>query len=240
VNPIIIFLVVMFSVIPLLFTTLIAVRLIHQRPMRTIITPFERIDWRRIFAGFVVWFILSALGSIVESLLYPGRYRLTLDIVQLLPLSIAVLLLMPFQTSAEELFFRGYVLQSFGLRIKNPFLLSCISGFLFTLPHLENPEVSVNFWLMSISYFAIGAFAAWITLKDNRLELALGLHAANNIFTSVFANYTISAIPTPAIFTINGIDATYGLIALIFQMTLFYIILFKPFRRSVSPNLNTI
>jgi MFS superfamily sulfate permease-like transporter len=63
-------------------------------------------------------------------------------------------------------------------------------------------------------------------MKDNGMELALGLHAANNLFAGLFANYTITALPSPAMFTIQTLDAAYGLVSVVIGMLLFYLVFF--------------
>ena len=58
-----------------------------------------------------------------------------------LPFVLAALLLTPLQCAAEELVFRGYVLQGLGRLLRNPLVLVVLSGLLFAIPHLLNPEV---------------------------------------------------------------------------------------------------
>ena len=59
----------------------LAVRFVHSRPLRTLITPAPSIAWGRFFQGFGTWFLLSALISIVEALTHPGRYLWTPSLV---------------------------------------------------------------------------------------------------------------------------------------------------------------
>ncbi len=220
------FLVTILSFIPLIVATLLAVRFIHVRSLRSLVTGEEHVRWRRIFAGAGIWLILAALVSIVEALLYPGRYVLTFQPATLLVYAIVALIFIPIQTSAEELFFRGYLLQWMGLRLKNKWILAFLNGVLFFLPHTLNPEMTVNFLLIGLGYFAMGFFFALITLQDNGLELALGMHAGNNLFAAFFANYTITALPSPALFTIRTLDPVYSLISVVVGMFVFYVIFF--------------
>jgi membrane protease YdiL (CAAX protease family) len=199
----------------------LAIRFIHRRPLRTLVTPARSMDWRRLFQGFAVWFVLAVLMSAFEAFIYPGRYVWSLDMQQFLPFFFLALIFVPIQTSAEELFFRGYILQGVGLRWRNVWLLSAISGLLFGLPHLMNPEASINYPLMFLYYFAFGFSLAFITLRDGRLELALGAHAANNLFSFIFANYTLSVLPTPSIFTVTVLDALYSVPAGLVGMAIF-------------------
>ena len=98
-------------------------------------------------------------------------------------------------------------------------------------PHFLNPEASVNYPLMGLYYFSMGAFLAYITLRDGRLELALGAHAANNLFSVLLANYKISALPSPSLFTVSVLDATYSVPAALVGMGIFIWLFVGPLRR---------
>lgn len=228
------FLVTMASFLPFLIGTLLAVRLIHARPLKTLVTGERQIRWGRVFAGAGVWLVIAALVSVVEALLYPGRYVLTFQPVTLLLFALLALLLIPIQTSAEEFFFRGYLLQWMGLRLKNRWLLSLLNGLLFFLPHAANPEMAADSVLVGLSYFVMGFFLSLITLQDNGIELALGMHAANNLFAALFANYSITALPSPSLFTIQTLDPVYSLIALVLGLVVFYLVFFRTIRTETA------
>lgn len=212
----------------------LAMRFLHQRPLRTLITPAHSIAWGRLFQGFGLWFGLAVLMSAVEALLYPGRYVWSLDMRRFVPFVFLALIFIPIQTCAEELFFRGYVLQAAGLRLRNIWTLSTISGLLFGLPHLMNPEASVNYPLLGFYYFAFGFSLAYISLRDGRLELALGAHAANNLFSVIVANYTITVLPSPSLFTITVLDAVYSVPAALIGMAIFLWVFAGPLRGKES------
>ena len=215
----------------------LAMRFIHRRRLRTLITPSPSIAWGRLFQGFGVWFVLSALMSVLEALLYPGRYVWSLDLPRLLPFVFLALVFIPIQIGTEELFFRGYLLQGLGLRSRNIWVLSALSGLVFGLPHLVNPEASVNYPLFGFYYFAFGFSLAYITLRDGRLELALGAHAANNLFSVIFANYTITVLPSPSLFTITVLDAVYSVPAALIGMVIFVSLFVGPWRRKTPTEL---
>ena len=224
------FLFTMSSFIPFCVATLLAVRFIHTRPLKTLITGAAQIRWTRLFAGAGAWLLIAALLSTVESFLYPGRYVLTFQPVTLLVFAVFALILIPIQTSAEELFFRGYLLQWMGLRLKNRWLLALLNGALFFLPHAANPEMATDALLVGLGYFAIGFFFTFVTLQDNGMELALGMHAANNLFAALFANYAVSALPSPSLFTVQVLDPVYSLVSLVIGQIVFYLIFFYPTR----------
>jgi uncharacterized protein len=222
VNPILLFIALMLSFCCLLAGLYIAVRFVHQRRFVTLITP-AAVRWGRIGQAFGLWFLLAAVISVVEALLFRDRYQLTFDPVQFFIFLPFAVVLIPIQTSAEELLFRGYVLQSAGLRVRSLIALCLISGVAFMVPHLGNPEVTVNIFLLPLFYFTFGVFLAYLSLKDNGLELALGIHAANNLFTGLFANYQGSALLTPAIFTAAEIDAVYNFVSVSIALALCYV-----------------
>ncbi|MEZ0397342.1 MAG: CPBP family intramembrane glutamic endopeptidase [Anaerolineales bacterium] len=206
----------------------LAVRYIHARPLRTLITPAPAPDWRRAGQGFLVWFVIVALLSLAEALLYPGRYVWTLDLRRFVPFVFLALILIPIQTSAEELFFRGYLLQWAGLRLRNIWLLSAFSGLVFGAMHTPNPEFQFNPLLLSIYYFLMGAVPAYVTLRDGRLELALGFHAANNLFAALFANYEVTVMPSPSLFTIQTQDVIFAVLATCLGLLAFVLIFVGP------------
>ena len=230
VDPMINFVMVNVSFITFMIGLVIAVVMVHKRPFRTLITPFKNVNWRRVGQGYFVYMLLVALSSGVEYLVNPEIYSFTLNFERFLPFVLLILIFTPIQTSAEELFFRGYLLQAFGHILKNPIALSVINGVLFMLPHLANPEVDSGPVLLALYFFGIGAFFAFITLRDNGLELALGAHAANNMYAGIFANYTGSVLPTDSIFTVTELDPLFGLISFVCIAVLFYVILVREVR----------
>jgi membrane protease YdiL (CAAX protease family) len=231
VNLLVYFAAMMFASILFLAGIALAVRWIHERPLRTLITPAPRFAWGRFLQGFLVWLLISGVVAGLEGVLHPGRYKLTFDLRQYLPFVFLAILLVPIQTSAEELFFRGYLLQGFGLRVRNIWLLSLISGLLFGLPHLLNPEAKINYGIMGLFYVFIGAVLAFVTLRDGRMELALGLHAANNLFSALLVNYVVTVMPTPAVFTVQKLDVVFGALVPMVGLVVFVLLFAGPWHR---------
>lgn len=236
VEPAVSFAIIMFASVLFLIGIYLAIRYIHLRPFRTLITAERTISLRRIFQGFIVWIILLGVMSLVEACFYPGRYNWTLNLRQFIPFAFLALFLIPIQASTEELFFRGYLLQTIGLRLRNVLILSTISGLIFMLPHLLNPEARTNFALMGFYYFFMGAVMAYVTLRDGRLELAMGLHIANNLFSALIANYSVTVLPTPSMFTVNTLDAAYSVLAATVGLIIFMLIFIPPARHRLREN----
>jgi hypothetical protein len=191
-------------------------RLLHGRSVLSLTTGLDRVSWKRIFFAAGIWMVVMSLVAVVEAMLFPGRYVLNPNPTAVLPYFLLGLVLIPIQTSAEEYFFRGYLLQASGLLFRNPLVLALLNGILFALPHLFNPEVGVMGVGLSVAFYAaMGFFLALLTLRSQGLELALGIHAANNFFTAVFANYVTTALPSESLFVIQTLDALYGFVAFV-------------------------
>ena len=211
---------------------LLAVRLVQKRPAGSLVAVGRPIRWGRIAQGFAAWCLVAATVSVVEAVVFPGRYSLTLDLGRLLPFALVAVLLFPIQSSAEELFFRGYLLQALGRLTRNRLLVAAVTGLIFAGLHIDNPEVNAEFWLVMGFYFVFGAGLALLVLRDNGLELALGIHAGNNLFTALVANFKGSAVESPSIFTASGFTPWYSLVSTIVGLGVIYVVFF---RRRVSP-----
>jgi membrane protease YdiL (CAAX protease family) len=205
---------------------LLTARLIHRRPASSLVAPGRPIRWGRVAQGFAAWFVAGVVNSLVEAVIFPGRYSLTLDPGRLLPFAVVATFLFPIQSSSEELFFRGYLLQGLGRLTRNRLLLAFVTGLIFAGLHIENPEVGSEFWLVMAFYFAFGVALALISMRDNGLELALGVHAANNLFTALFANFKGSAVESPSIFTAAGFTPWYSLVSTLIGLAVLYLVFF--------------
>ena len=234
VNPLVNYVAANLSFVPLIAGIFVTVRFVHGRPFRSIITPAKTLNWRRVGQGFGLWLLLVTLASVVEYLLNPEIYTVVFHPARFFLFAIAVLLLTPVQTTAEELLFRGYLLQASGHLGRNFGALALLNGFLFMVPHLGNPELAANAILLPLFYLSIGAFFAFITLRDNSAELAIGAHASNNLYSALFANYTNSALQTESIFLVTELDAVYALVSFWVMAIVFYLILLRG--RGESPS----
>ena len=189
----------------LCLSTLLMVRFLHARPVLSLITITDKVDWRRLAFGAGSWFCLAGLAGIVGWIAFPQSYKFVPPGAEFLSYLPVVLLFTPLQCLAEELFFRGYLLQALGKWVRNIWFASALNGFIFMLPHLFNPEVSYGVLPMAICYFGIGFILALVTLRTNGLEVAIGVHVANNLFDALILNDVRSVLTTKSIFVcVNG------------------------------------
>ncbi len=210
----------------LIIGILLAVKVIHLRPFLTLMTPHESIDWKKFVKSFGLFFGLIALATVVDYLLNPSTYELRLKLERFLVFAPIGLILTPIQTTAEELLFRGYLLQSMALVTRNRAALVLASGVLFMLPHLANPEMTAGFWPMAFYYFLVGGILTIITLKSNSLEMAMGIHAAINLFAVLIVNYANSALETESIFYCTELDPIFTIVSFVVIAVVFYLVMF--------------
>ncbi len=213
--------ILLLSFLPLLVSLLLSVRFIHKRPATSLITPRLKIDWKRIAIGFVGFGLLLVLACMVESFLYPGRYQFTFKPLDTLKFAPIILLLIPFQAASEELLFRGYIMQGIGLLTRRAWIPVVVSSLIFMLMHISNPEAKVDTLLALGNYLALALLFALVTIKDNQLELAIGMHIVNNVLV-LLVNTTVSVLPVPSVFTVTTLDAGYGLVSSIVVAFIFY------------------
>jgi uncharacterized protein len=205
---------------------LLAMRLMHERSFISLITPQTSIDWIKIEKSFGVYFVLLAFTTLLDYLLNPSIYEFRLNLGRFLTFAPVALILIPLDTTAQEVLFRGYLLQWMALGTRNRTALVMASGVLFMLPHLGNPEVAVSFWMAASYYFLVGVFLTVITLKSNSLEMAIGVHAATNLYVALILNYSNSALKTDSIFYCAKLDPVSSLIGFIITSLIFYLIMF--------------
>jgi hypothetical protein len=227
VDPVISYLVLSFSFIAMLAGVYLTVRFLHHRGLLSLITPAAGMSWKRALQGFGVYFALMAVLTLVGVLLSPDNYKFTFQAREFFLFLPFALVLTPLQASAEELLFRGYIMQGVGRLVSNRLTVALASAVLFMLPHLLNPEAHLDPVLMPLTYLSMGLFMALITLRDNSLELAMGAHSANNLFTFLFANYEGSVMASPSVLTEAAPDPLTGLISFIVVGSVFYWIVFR-------------
>jgi uncharacterized protein len=206
----------------------LVVLLIHRRGVRTLVTGRGSVNKKRIAQGFGLWFALMCGSSLVGFLLAPASISLGLNLAAFLPFALLALILTPIQTTAEELYFRGYLVQGASLISGTPIFLVLVSAVLFVLPHLLNPEALEGGIPAVLLYLVLGAFLASISLADGTLELAIGVHAANNLFGALVIGYPGSVLgETRSIFSVAGRDDPWSTLVLTLVMSaLFYLLVF--------------
>lgn len=202
------------------------VKYLHRKPFMSIVTARKSFSWKRAGFGFFVW-LLFGLGTSYIGLLEasPEDYTFSFDVTKFMPLLIICIILLPFQTSFEELAFRGYGTQGVGLVTGSRLLALLIPAILFGLMHGVNPEVlKYGFWTMMPFYIGMGLFLGITAIMDDGIEMPMGVHFANNLTAALFINMEDSALQTDALFILKNYDPTEGVVFSLLQMLVFLIL----------------
>ena len=179
---------------------LLLTRVLHKLSLRELITSRPKVDWKRIGFGFGTVAVSFILMFAVSYFMDPESLQWNFKPKAFAVLVLISVLMIPLQTSAEELFFRGYLMQGLGRIFPKRLLPFVISSALFGLLHFANPEVDKLGNVILITYLATGFFLGAITLIDEGLELALGFHAGNNLFLSLFLTSDWTVFQTDSLF----------------------------------------
>ncbi len=186
---------------------LILFKPVHLRKVSTIFTGSSNFRWGRLLFSSFVWIVISAIYLLVYLKVDPGNFVLSNTSNTLIYLALVVILLIPFQAAFEEVLFRGYLMQGFAVLSRNRWVPLIVTSLLFALLHSINPEVKeFGFLTMMPQYILFGLIFAIAVVMDDGLEIAIGAHAANNIFLSIFVTFDSAALQTPAVYkqiTIN-------------------------------------
>ncbi|MEO1258139.1 MAG: CPBP family glutamic-type intramembrane protease [Bacteroidota bacterium] len=203
-----------FSVLLMLLSFVVAlvflwvgVKFIHNKPFNVLINPSLSINWNKIFFAFALWMGFTFFIEFIFYLLEPDIYSFQFDQNKFFVLLLIAIFIFPLQTSFEELMFRGYLMQGISLLGGQRWLPLLLTSVAFGAMHFMNPEVEKFGLGLSMTYYiGVGLFLGIITLMDNGLELALGVHAATNIYSALFVTFDESAVQTAALFHTSEVN----------------------------------
>ncbi|RME16549.1 MAG: CPBP family intramembrane metalloprotease, partial [Bacteroidetes bacterium] len=200
----------------------LSVKKIHQKPFISIVTAYPRIRWSRFFFAFGVWCFLFLSMFLIDYLwISPDDYTFNFDAKKFILLLIISALLLPIQSSFEELFFRGYLMQGLSLISKNGIMPLLFTSLLFGLAHMNNPEAEEFGAAIMFPYYSLfGAFLGLLTLWNNGVELSMGIHVANNLLSSILITSENTVLQTDALFIVKQENPSNDFILWIFSAIL--------------------
>ena len=221
-------------IVPFLFVALFLVihtKFVHKRTVLSIFSGRENFDWKRVLFSFSLLFSVLSLFLFIQYL-SSDSLIFQFDLQKFIPLFFIAIFLLPIQTSCEELLFRSYILQGIKMRTKKNSVAVLISGLMFGAIHIGNPEIAKIGYHIIVYYMLVGVFLALISLFDNGIELALGYHAANNVFAALMITNNWQAFQTDAVF-MDISDPGMGLdtiIGILFILPLVFFIFYKKYK----------
>lgn len=189
---------------------------LHKRTLIETINGRNHLRRNRIGMGMLVWGTMMLITLLIGLLTSPENYQFQFHFGKFLMLLLLTLLILPFQTSFEEIFFRGYLSQGIAAATRSRWWTLIIISLAFGLMHSTNPEVKeFGFWISMPSYVLMGVILGAVSILDDGIELALGIHFINNAFIALFTTHTSSTFQTDALFSIKEIHPEKELIWMI-------------------------
>ncbi len=216
-----------FNLIPFVFGVFFlfaAVRYLHNRRVKSVITEAPRFRFSRFWFAAAIWLLLNIVSELSLYFFFPENYSINFQPEHFYPLLLIALLLIPFQASFEELFIRGYLLQAFMLWFKRPCLAIVTTALVFASLHLPNPEIKEYGLIVLSYYFIFGLLAAIIAHLDNGLEIPMAIHIMNNFYGAVLVSYKDSVFSTPALFSVKRIDLPVLMLISTLMVVVFFVI----------------
>jgi membrane protease YdiL (CAAX protease family) len=218
-HPNLVFVLLLMMFICAMAALYIGVVRIHKRSFMSIWTARKNFDYKRFIWAFLVWIGFSILFEVFGMISDPDNYVLQFEPLSFVVLLIIVIFILPIQTSFEEVFIRGYLMQGLATLSKTPWLPLFGSSFVFGAMHMMNPEVQAfGVSTMLTYYVSIALFLGILAIIDNGLELAIGVHTATNAYGALFVTFDSSAIKTPAVYRLievsPGMMTVYSFLAL--------------------------
>ena len=162
----------------------LAARVIFGRPVATWVTAAPRFRKSLLAAGAVATLPAVGLLMAIDALVLGGDLQLPILDPAGLDLKLgyicAVTVGLLVAAAAEEVVFRGYVLQQTAAFTRNVWLIVGLNGVLFALLHLEFDPSALAARTLA------GAAFAWAALRLGGLEFAIGAHLATNLMLALF------------------------------------------------------
>ena len=180
-NPVIYLGLTLGSLALLIPVVLLAVWLVERRPMGSVASVERRLRVRWLLACAVVAVVAQVVGAAglyaAHAVAVPGDASSMFDWAgwgTFLPAAAVTVLLVPFQATAEEYVFRGWLLQAFGAYLRTPWPGIVLSALVFAALHGYGV---VGF----VDVAVFGVMAGYLAVRTGGLEASIALHVLHNI-----------------------------------------------------------
>jgi membrane protease YdiL (CAAX protease family) len=192
----------LFSFLPALVALIASVKYLHGKRFTATCSGRARFDVRRCLYAVAAWGCVLLVSTALQYALGEhAALRFQFDPLPFLGTCLVLVLFLPFQVAWEECMFRGYLMQGFAALFRYRWVALALSSLLFGFMHGSNPEIErFGFWTAMPQYVLMGLILGYVTIKDDGIELALGLHLANNLLAALLVTHESSALQTHALF----------------------------------------
>jgi len=209
----------------------ISARFIHKTSVRSWISARPTIDGRRLLFSFGLWALLIIVPTMIDWYRYPTKYEFQAIDFQFFTSFTLLAICLPFQVFFEELMFRAFIFQGITKRTKSVFIAVLLSGVMFGLMNIGNPEVSAHGYGLLGIYIALGVSISLMAFLDQGLEIAFGFHLANNFITGILVTSADQAFQTHALLKMESLNLSLGsILMLLLSILIFFVVCYKRFQ----------
>jgi len=170
---------ILVTFIPVWIGVWLAGRMLHKQPFGTFFAPDARLKGSLFAKGFLFAVVPSAVFVPVAILLWPDSIRMGLPAAQVALLFFPIAVLVFFQATAEELLFRGYLLQQLAWRFPHWIVWAVLPSIVFGLLHYD-PDGPLGFYYVASTFLAGLIFCA-LVWRSGSLWAAIGCHFGINL-----------------------------------------------------------
>jgi membrane protease YdiL (CAAX protease family) len=167
-------------------------RWLHRHPLHALYGRSYKINWQHFLIGAGLAFATAIISEISISIISwhffdPSsqanpNITATLWLRWVIPISVLVFV----QIGAEEMLFRGYLLQYIRARGGRFWWSIFLPSLLFGMLHFDFPIFDVNAFFYMLHTSVAGMILCLVTLKTGNLGAALGLHFGVNALMLIF------------------------------------------------------
>ena len=179
----------------------ILMAIVHQVRPRWLWSVQGRIRWRYLLICLgVAAVVLNGVVLLSTLIEVPPRWSMQPGFLGFL---LVIVLTSPLQAAAEEVFFRGYLMQALGSLVARPWFGVVVSALVFALLHGTQ---NLPLFLDRLGFGLLAAVLVW---RTGGLEAGIAAHIINNVFAYVLAGLTTSIAEIRAISEIGWLDAAF-------------------------------
>lgn len=179
------------------------------RPIRSFLTVAPRFRWRHALTGLVIFLPVVAGEIWLASLADPSPDPAPIatpdaSIADRLVYAAAAAGFLWLAALAEEILFRGWLLQQTRALVRSLVVVVAVNAVVFSLAH---GDLSLGGF---VTRLALGAGWAWIVLRLGGVEFTAGAHLANNLGIALLAEPVVLVASGPEPFDLASVALQIG------------------------------
>ena len=164
----------------------LAMLLFSRRAYRTVFGPTNRANGREFLVGLLIAIALAVLSTGLAYIAVGAPVFSQVSLAPWIGFALAALPLIYIQSSAEELLFRGLILQHMAARFGAFWAWGLIPSILFGLLHWNPDGYGAAVWMVLAITGLTGLVFAVVTAATGNLGAAMGLHFGLNTYALLF------------------------------------------------------